>query len=361
MKKRLEAELISIAHRILKLKNKSEVDQLYLESKKLYETLAVLKFYGDNYEVIKNDAVVVDLESKLEAALDSTEETTAPVIEEIPIVAEEVREVEEPIAEKEETTFEDEEVTAEDEEEETVETAKEEPSHEVEEEETVAATEEDSSHEEEKEAISLLEEESSLEDDEIQEEEPVIVGEITIEEEEIEEEVPLTEAKLDSDFEPLFELAAAPMADEETEEIEETPIAETAAINSEADKNDEPKQITFADLLGENYTEPVFVKPDNVVVPPSLKNVIDEQGKSLNEMHSKTINIGLNDKIAFVKHLFADSTEDYNRVLSQLNTFSSLSEAKAFIDEIIKPDYNNWEGVDDYAERFIAIVAKKFS
>ena len=166
---------------------------------------------------------------------------------------------------------------------------------------------------------------------------------------------------MDSDFEPLFELAAAPMADEETEEIEETPIAETAAINSEADKNDEPKQITFADLLGENYTEPVFVKPDNVVVPPSLKNVIDEQGKSLNEMHSKTINIGLNDKIAFVKHLFADSTEDYNRVLSQLNTFSSLSEAKAFIDEIIKPDYNNWEGVDDYAERFIAIVAKKFS
>lgn len=340
MKKRLEAELISIAHRILKLKNKSEVDQLYLESKKLYETLAVLKFYGDNYEVIKNDAVVVDLESKLEAALDSTEETTAPVIEEIPIVAEEVREVEEPIAEKEETTFEDEEVTAEDEEEETVETAKEEPSHEDEEEE---------------------EEVNSLEDDEIQEEEPVIVGEITLEEEEIEKEVPLTEAKLDSDFEPLFELAAAPMADEETEEIEEAPVAETAAINSEADKNDEPKQITFADLLGENYTEPVFVKPDNVVVPPSLKNVIDEQGKSLNEMHSKTINIGLNDKIAFVKHLFADSTEDYNRVLSQLNTFSSLSEAKAFIDEIIKPDYNNWEGVDDYAERFIAIVAKKFS
>ena len=50
MKKRLESELISIAHRILKLKNKSEVDQLYLETRKLYETLAVLKFYGDNYE-----------------------------------------------------------------------------------------------------------------------------------------------------------------------------------------------------------------------------------------------------------------------------------------------------------------------
>ena len=39
MKKRLESELISIAHRILKLKNKSEFDQLYKETQKLYETL----------------------------------------------------------------------------------------------------------------------------------------------------------------------------------------------------------------------------------------------------------------------------------------------------------------------------------
>jgi 3-methyladenine DNA glycosylase AlkD len=82
---------------------------------------------------------------------------------------------------------------------------------------------------------------------------------------------------------------------------------------------------------------------------------------SLNDQHLKTINIGLNDKMAFVKNLFGDSNEDYNRVLSQLNTFSTFEEAKDFIDEIIKPDYNNWEGVDDYAERFIEIVAKKFS
>ena len=55
MKKRLEAELISIAHRILKLKNKSEVDQLYKETQKLYETLSVLKFYQDNFESVKSE------------------------------------------------------------------------------------------------------------------------------------------------------------------------------------------------------------------------------------------------------------------------------------------------------------------
>jgi hypothetical protein len=70
MKKRLESELISIAHRILKLKNKSEVDQLYKESQKLYETLSVLKFYQDNFESVKSDVDEVVLEEKLEQSLE---------------------------------------------------------------------------------------------------------------------------------------------------------------------------------------------------------------------------------------------------------------------------------------------------
>ena len=44
MKKKLEAELISIAHRILKLKNRSELDQLQAETLNLYEKISVLRF-----------------------------------------------------------------------------------------------------------------------------------------------------------------------------------------------------------------------------------------------------------------------------------------------------------------------------
>ena len=53
MKKKLEADLISIAHRILKLKNKSELTQLHLETQKLYEKLSVLKFVEDNFSDVK--------------------------------------------------------------------------------------------------------------------------------------------------------------------------------------------------------------------------------------------------------------------------------------------------------------------
>ena len=310
MKKRLEAELLSIAHRILKLKNKSEVDQLYYETQKLYEALTVLKFYGDNYEQVKSEIAVDDLEEKLSASLEEKAPETPIVVAE-PIAIEEPKE--EVIAETKEETVVEEEVVEE-----------------------VAAEEEI-------------------------EEEAVVVGEITIEEEEVDEQP--EEVKSDIDFAAMFELAA-----ESPNEIEdEKPIVEEAKA--------ETKQISFEELLGENYNEPVFVKPNDITKPVGKKEKIEEkaeeksdvivdreEGKSLslNDKLSKTINIGLNDRMGFVKFLFADSTEDYNRVLSQLNTFSSFEEAKDFIEEIIKPDYNNWDGADEFAERFIGLVEKKF-
>ena len=80
----------------------------------------------------------------------------------------------------------------------------------------------------------------------------------------------------------------------------------------------------------------------------------------MNDKFSKGIDIDLNDRIAFVKHLFGNSSEDYNRVLNQLITFDNFYETRSFIEEMVKPDYNNWEGKDDYAERFMDIIEKKF-
>ena len=86
MKKRLEAELISLAHRVLKLKNKSEIDQLYLESRKLYETLAVLKFYGDNYEQVKSEITQEDLEEKLTAVAEDITLVEVKPKEVVPVI-----------------------------------------------------------------------------------------------------------------------------------------------------------------------------------------------------------------------------------------------------------------------------------
>lgn len=298
MKKRLESELISIAHRILKLKNKSEVDQLQLEAKKLYETLTVLKFYGDNYEQLKSELSAEDFEDKL---ANSISEEKAIVVEEAKVEEKEIPQ------------------------------------------EIVA---------EEVEQIANIVEEDIIEETPIVAEEEVVFEE---QNEVIEKE---------ESFDAIFELASVEMNDE-VEEVEEVIVAQP---ESKVEKEN-PKQISLEDFLNENYTEPVFVKPNDNVKKQDTEVVLEEvkvakvegKSKSLNDMLSKGINIGLNDRIAFVKHLFGESNEDFNRVISQLNTFDSLDEAKTFIEEMVKPDYNDWNGKDDYALRFTEMVEKKFA
>ncbi|MCH8554609.1 MAG: hypothetical protein LAT76_05585 [Schleiferiaceae bacterium] len=80
---------------------------------------------------------------------------------------------------------------------------------------------------------------------------------------------------------------------------------------------------------------------------------------SLNDRLNKNINIGLNDRIAFVKHLFGGSQEDFNRVISQLNTMTTFDDAQNFILNFVKPDYN-WNNKEEYEERLFEIVTKRF-
>ena len=320
MKKRVTAELISIAHRILKLKNHSETVQLQQEAKNLYDQLTILRFYEENFELVKDEISEEVLEAKLEGKQADVFEQPIPVVEEI--VPE--KEVEVPVAEEKT------------------------PATPMEEEKIVVA-------------------ELIVEDDEDEEEEVLITS---MEEEPIEEEI-----------------------------IEEKPVADSKVSEP---KTEEPaKQISFEDLLVHDYQELDFVKVEDVpaevekvtetvfeAVTPveevkeevqpepvaETSKVLEEEVKatfekvsqeprisSLNDRLNKAITFGLNDRIGFEKKLFGGSSDDFNRVVSQLNTFDSFEEAKAFVDDFVKPDYNNWESAEEFETRFMEIVEKKFS
>lgn len=263
MKKKLEAELISIAHRILKLKNKSELIQLHQETAKLYEKLSVLMFVENNFSDAKPTIGQPEIIQKITEVFESNEVVATPIVE---------------------TPIPDIEIEA-----------------------------------------------------------PAIA------------------------FEPHFETKAAP------EDVIEAPIiAETTSKTA-------PQQISFQDLLGHTYNEPVFEKinkdpivqeaivapvPEPEIIEAVKETVVEKPKKTsvlLNDILSKNISFGLNDKIGFEKQLFGGSAEDMNRVVSQLNTFDTLQEALDFIENMVKPDYNNWEGKEDYAQRFMEIVEKRFS
>ncbi|KOP36757.1 hypothetical protein DBB36_21440 [Flavobacterium sp. WLB] len=347
MKKKLEADLISIAHRILKLKNKSDINQLYLETQKLYEKLAILKFVDENFDEVKPTISHSEISSEIETIFEKeeiqTETAAAPAIVE-EIKAEETPEV--PVIDevKEEETHEPaiiEEITAEIPEGPITETVQETSEIPVEEktEGPIAA---------EIPQPEVIEEVEKTEDSKNN----------------IEELSFTTVNNLNPipDFKPAFELDT----EEIKEEVKEEPKAESKGT---------PIPIAFEDF-GINYADAQFVKVDSFEPVSSSNNDLKEKKNieipvletpkepksvSLNEKLAKGFHIDLNDRIAFTKNLFGNSTEDYSRVLNQLLTFDSYAEAKDFIENMVKPDYNNWEGKDDYAERFLGIIEKKFA
>lgn len=305
MKKKLEADLISIAHKVLQMKNKSDVNQLYLETQKLYEKLSILRFVEEHFEGAKPTIGQAEIAEKIKHLFEENDlSEIKPVVVHDEIVIEEIN--------NEEVVTED--IMVDEIEEEIVEVAEEVPEMDFEEE------------------------------------------EITFDESEE------LEVSNDFGFQPAFELDV---------EYDEEPVKKQEAV-----------QISFGDLLGENYSETLFVKVDPVENVPSTiaietESAIDWESDtdqisemaltenepktvSLNETLSKGIKIDLNDRIAFVKHLFGNSDEDYNRVLNQLITYDSFEEAQNFIEDMVKPDYNSWEGKEDYSQRFIEIIQKKF-
>ena len=137
--------------------------------------------------------------------------------------------------------------------------------------------------------------------------------------------------------------------------VEVEQVAEMVFDKAEDVVEEEPKEVEV-----EAEEEIVFEAKEEVVIDSIPETVFEEKSKSLNDKLTRGINIGLNDRIAFEKKLFGGSSDDFNRVLSQLNTFDSFEEAHGFINDFVKPDYNNWDGKEEYETRFLEIVEKKF-
>lgn len=114
------------------------------------------------------------------------------------------------------------------------------------------------------------------------------------------------------------------------------------------------KKNDMSDIGGVHYDQlPKFE-------PVSHRAESSEKPRSLNDRLKTGLNIGFNERMAFVKHLFEGSNSDYNRVLSQLNTLKNKEEAFNFVANMVKPDYNNWEGKEEYESKFLSLVEKKF-
>lgn len=264
MKKNLEAELLSIAHKILQLKDKSDIEELKAITAKLYEKILVLSYVDEHFketaptlgksgyeEVIKEDFAHQKARPDGTEYNESAEELIEPNTEKI------------------------------------------------------------------KDIVAQMDPETTQVDE--------LFKEITETDTPKEEDFGVHYDKL-----PTFE----PVSNKE----KSTPEPKDAG---EIEENNEPEE--------------------NLFTPKTTNQNLGGQKQSLNDRLKKGINIGLNDRLAYIKHLFDGNTDDYNRVLSQLNTASSFEKAKTFIETMIKPDYNNWEGKEEWENKFLQTIENKFN
>ena len=282
MHKKLESDLISLAHSILQMKNKENIFLLKQKSREIYEKLSVLAFveeYVNSTPGLKETKE--ELTTKVEKGFETKDliHSEAAVVAEIDLIT----------------------------------------------------------HDDEEAYLDVGNEELALE-----------VGEDFSNEELIIEET----------VEKITEEIGANLAVEELVEIEQPfddleglIFGETAPVDFKEDDKQvlEHKGLTLEEELED--TIPVDIIAD-------LFEPI--QPVSLNDKLQANIQIGLNDRIIFVKNLFDGSQEDFNRVISQLNTFKTEKEAKKFISKMVKPDYN-WSEQEELENRLLTIVERRFA
>jgi hypothetical protein len=282
MHKKLESDLISLAHSILQMKNKENIFLLKQKSREIYEKLSVLAFveeYVNSTPGLKETKE--ELTTKVEKGFETKDliHSEAAVVAEIDLIT----------------------------------------------------------HDDEEAYLDVGNEELAIE-----------VGEDFSNEELIIEET----------VEKITEEIGANLAVEELVEIEQPfddleglIFGETAPVDFKEDDKQalEHKGLTLEEELED--TIPVDIIAD-------LFEPI--QPVSLNDKLQANIQIGLNDRIIFVKNLFDGSQEDFNRVISQLNTFKTEKEAKKFISKMVKPDYN-WSEQEELENRLLTIVERRFA
>lgn len=176
--------------------------------------------------------------------------------------------------------------------------------------------------------------------------------------------------QLEEAIEDEVEKEAEEIAEKVIEEIIEEKIELTTVEEIIEQPFDELEELLFSDDnskndikdIGEKKTPTLEEELEDTLPVDIMANLFEkvDNKKTLNDRLQNSIQIGLNDRIAFVKHLFNGDQADFNRVVSQLNTMKTEKEAKKFITKMVKPDYD-WSEKEEFETRLLEIIERRFS
>jgi len=201
-------------------------------------------------------------------------------------------------------------------------------------------------------ALSILDQGSTVNIEELEEKLRALQKQITILEHE------QGKSKQGAIEEPLFEVEEPEIKVEESAAAIETASKKQIETPEVSEEPSQGVNESLEDLFTTAISEPVFVKKED---PAPEEEVLEQNPKNLNDVLGKGLKIGLNDRLAFIKNLFDEHPEEYQRVIAQILVFENLEEAQEFIETFVKPEYNSWEGKETYEERFYKIIEQNFN
>ena len=117
-------------------------------------------------------------------------------------------------------------------------------------------------------------------------------------------------------------------------------------------------------LLEDVPSPPVFVKKESQQeptqeTPPTLSDTSPKP--NLNDKYHNKTGFGLNDRLAFINHLFQGNATDFNRVVSQISTLDDWTAVESYLNDYIQPEYPHWTEKPELVERFIDHLKKNFT
>lgn len=114
----------------------------------------------------------------------------------------------------------------------------------------------------------------------------------------------------------------------------------------------------------EEIKAPLEVKP--VVVENQhkpIETITPEQSEIISKVYQQKeipkLSIAINDKFRFINELFSANANEYNIAIEQLNTLSSMEDAKAYTNGL-KSIYG-WDDENEMVKKLFSLLQKRFS
>lgn len=155
----------------------------------------------------------------------------------------------------------------------------------------------------------------------------------------------------------LNENAKVPESNPHQDDIIVSGIETIKHMVSEMTEEDELEEVLLR-LLNRRGIATNF-KKEGAKIPNPEKGAV--ASKSLNDaIDFHQLKIGLNDRLAFVKHLFGGDVEAFDQAVKKLGKLETQAQCESFLEEEVKPLYNTWVGKEEYEVRFTTLIYRRF-